>query len=217
MPAELDEIHGRLEVYGGYKATSMRCGDVYRTASQGGGGYGDPLDRAPERVAQDVENGLVSTEWARRAYGVLLAAEGSVDAAATMREREAIRAARRRDAGQMEVAPPQPWQPALQAVRVAEAVYCEAIDGDLRLRCRCGHVLGPAHASAKLHAAMARLPVQAIGPEVNPHAVNGARFELREFYCPACMTRLETEIARPGDPVVDDSCISSAWLARQLR
>jgi acetone carboxylase gamma subunit len=62
---------------------------------------------------------------------------------------------------------------------------------------------------------MARLPIQTIGPEVNPHAVNGARFELREFYCPSCMTRLETEIARPDDPVVDDARISPAWIERQ--
>jgi acetone carboxylase gamma subunit len=100
-------------------------------------------------------------------------------------------------------------------VRVAEAVYGELADGALRLRCRCGHVLGPADRSPKLGAAMARLPVQAIGPEVNPHAVGGARFELREFYCPACFTRLETEIARPGDPVVDDARIATAWLARE--
>jgi acetone carboxylase gamma subunit len=60
------------------------------------------------------------------------------------------------------------------------------------------------------------LPVQSIGPEVNPHSVYGARFELREFYCPGCMTRLETEIARPDDRVIDDARISSTWLARRV-
>jgi acetone carboxylase gamma subunit len=51
---------------------------------------------------------------------------------------------------------------------------------------------------------------------VNPHAVGGARFELREFYCPGCLTRLETEIARPADPVVDDARIAPAWLEREV-
>jgi acetone carboxylase gamma subunit len=46
--------------------------------------------------------------------------------------------------------------------------------------------------------------VQRIGPEVNPTRWNGARFELREFYCPACYTLLEIEIARPDDPVLED-------------
>ncbi len=217
VPGEIGEMQGSLEVYPAYQSTSMRRGDVFRAASQGGGGYGDPLDRDPARVAQDIENGLVTAEWARRAYGVALDAGGRVDEAATRAAREAIRAARRTAAGlDGQTGPrPTPWHPERDGVRVAEAVYGELKEGALRLRCRCGQVLGPADRSPKLGAAMARLPVQAIGPEVNPHAVGGARFELREFYCPACLTRLETEIARPDDPVIDDARIAPAWLARE--
>ena len=36
----------------------------------GGGGYGDPKAREPERVREDVRNGLVSAEAAERDYGV---------------------------------------------------------------------------------------------------------------------------------------------------
>ncbi len=36
----------------------------------GGGGYGDPLARPPERVLQDVVDGYVSIEAAEREYGV---------------------------------------------------------------------------------------------------------------------------------------------------
>jgi N-methylhydantoinase B len=49
----------------------------------GGGGYGDPKRRDPAKVAVDVRNGLVSAESAQRDYGVALAADGSVDNAAT--------------------------------------------------------------------------------------------------------------------------------------
>ena len=56
--------------------------------------------------------------------------------------------------------------------------------------------------------------MQRIGPEVNPHEVNGARFELREFYCPGCFTQLEVEIARPDDPVVADATLDLEQLAR---
>ena len=38
----------------------------------GGGGYGDPLEREPDLVARDVENGLVSVERAREVYNVAL-------------------------------------------------------------------------------------------------------------------------------------------------
>ena len=49
----------------------------------GGGGYGHPFERDPERVRDDVRNELVSPEAAARDYGVVLAADGSVDRAAT--------------------------------------------------------------------------------------------------------------------------------------
>ena len=42
-----------------------------------GGGYGDPLDREPERVVTDVENGLVSRQEAREIYGVVVARDGT--------------------------------------------------------------------------------------------------------------------------------------------
>jgi N-methylhydantoinase B len=54
------------------------------TQSPGGGGYGDPLERAPESVLRDVRDGIVSKETANDVYGVAIAADGkSVDAAKT--------------------------------------------------------------------------------------------------------------------------------------
>jgi N-methylhydantoinase B len=47
-------------------------GDVFEVVSQGGGGYGHPLERPPERVRQDVLNGYVSKEKAYEVYGVVL-------------------------------------------------------------------------------------------------------------------------------------------------
>ncbi len=38
----------------------------------GGGGYGDPKDRSPDRVRRDVAEGLVSRERAAEVYGVIL-------------------------------------------------------------------------------------------------------------------------------------------------
>jgi N-methylhydantoinase B len=61
---------------------AMDPGDVIRIHSPGGGGRGSPLEREPERVAQDVQRGYVSAAAARAAYGVVLV-DGQVDAAAT--------------------------------------------------------------------------------------------------------------------------------------
>ena len=58
----------------------------------GGGGYGDPLERDPELVRRDVEDGLVSPEHALEDYGVVLT-DGEhgfvVDEEATTRRRAA--------------------------------------------------------------------------------------------------------------------------------
>lgn len=55
----------------------------------GGGGYGDPLTRDPERVADDVAEGWITSERAATVYGVVLDPTGAVDAAAT-RARRAV-------------------------------------------------------------------------------------------------------------------------------
>src|SRR5690606_11393546 len=73
----------------------LRRGDVVVLQSAGGGGYGDPLEREPEAVLHDLAEGYVTPERARDAYGVVLGADGAVDAAATARQRRALRAARR--------------------------------------------------------------------------------------------------------------------------
>ena len=73
----------------------MGAGDVIVLQSAGGGGYGDPLERDPERVREDVEEGYVSEASARALYGVIVTAGGAaVDAAATEARRAALRAAR---------------------------------------------------------------------------------------------------------------------------
>lgn len=69
-------------------------GDVLRIGTQGGGGFGDPLDRPPGRVAEDVANGLVSVATASDAYGVIVDERGTIDEPATERRRRELRAAR---------------------------------------------------------------------------------------------------------------------------
>ncbi|MBX6372949.1 MAG: hydantoinase B/oxoprolinase family protein [Acetobacteraceae bacterium] len=66
----------------------VRRGDVIRLETGGGGGWGHPFDREPERVLADVRGGFVSRESAERDYGVILTADGrAVDAEATRRRR----------------------------------------------------------------------------------------------------------------------------------
>lgn len=58
-------------------------GDVISLQGSGGGGYGNPMKRSTELVADDVRRGLLSIERARLDYGVVIKADGSIDAEAT--------------------------------------------------------------------------------------------------------------------------------------
>jgi N-methylhydantoinase B len=68
-----EELSGNL-INLGHKNEVQDIGyrDVILSQCQGGGGYGDPLERDPELVAIDVKRGLVSLKQAIQAYGVLL-------------------------------------------------------------------------------------------------------------------------------------------------
>jgi N-methylhydantoinase B len=50
----------------------MKKGDVFRHTMAGGGGYGIPFDRDPERVLKDVIEEKVSLNAAKIEYGVVI-------------------------------------------------------------------------------------------------------------------------------------------------
>src|SRR5262249_18840350 len=70
---------------------SLRCGDIVRERTAGGGGWGDPLKRDPTAVAIDRSEGLLTTSQIRARYGVVLNETGGIDAAATEALREDLR------------------------------------------------------------------------------------------------------------------------------
>jgi N-methylhydantoinase B len=77
----------------------VRAGEVIRIRTTGGGGWGDPFERAIEDVLRDVLWGKVSREGAEGEYGVIVSGpddEPTVDIAAT----EALRARLREERGE---------------------------------------------------------------------------------------------------------------------
>ena len=70
-------------------------GERVCSLTSGGGGYGDPLDRDPSLVLEDVLEGWVSRERALAVYGVAFAGDGAaglrVDADATEVQRRSLR------------------------------------------------------------------------------------------------------------------------------
>jgi N-methylhydantoinase B len=91
--SSLQDIPGRKEdvSWGVYP---LKGQDVLYVASNGGGGYSDPLERSPEAVANDVRESLVSREAARLVYGTVIDGEFVVDSGATKALREELRSKR---------------------------------------------------------------------------------------------------------------------------
>ena len=90
-PDQLDDVggSGRLLPYCEF---DIGKNDVLYMRMSSGGGYGDPLEREPERVLNDVEDAIVSREEAKEIYGVVIAVNDLVlDLAATDKLREGLR------------------------------------------------------------------------------------------------------------------------------
>jgi len=58
-------------------------GDVVHVRTPGGGGWGDPMTRPPQAVAEDVRLGYYTAAEARALFGVVLAPDGTPDMQAT--------------------------------------------------------------------------------------------------------------------------------------
>ncbi|MGH2456252.1 MAG: hydantoinase B/oxoprolinase family protein, partial [Candidatus Limnocylindria bacterium] len=67
----------------GKRTVVLRPQDEVVVLTPGGGGLGDPFERDPSAVMDDVAEGLVSAEQAAQAYGVVLTTEGEIDDGAT--------------------------------------------------------------------------------------------------------------------------------------
>jgi len=85
-------VDGEEHVIAPLGAITLHAGEQIGQHSTGGGGYGAPFEREPERVRSDVLWGFVSLERARDVYGVeftddVVSADLTVDDAATSRRR----------------------------------------------------------------------------------------------------------------------------------
>ncbi len=90
----LERADGTSEVVGNkVEDVEVKEGDLLHFVTWGGGGWGDPLERDPELVSLEVRQGLVTVEGAR-AYGVVLADDGSVHEGATATLRKEITSGR---------------------------------------------------------------------------------------------------------------------------
>ena len=102
IPSSIEEMGGVQEILSCEEEAVLGPNDAHIMFWQGGGGYGDPLLRSPDKVATDVVEMRVSQTSARDIYGVVLR-DLAVDEAATEARRADIRSSRRELARNQEV------------------------------------------------------------------------------------------------------------------
>ncbi|MFI9388451.1 hydantoinase B/oxoprolinase family protein [Kutzneria sp. NPDC052558] len=196
LPDSLESLGGDQELRPCYEETVVGVDDVLYLHWQGGGGYGDPLHRDPADVAVDVSQGRVTVDGALEGYGVVLV-DGSVDAAATARRRDAERTRRRDRSHSVE-------EPA-HVVDVAEGRRLDdnLVEVDAAVACRhCGRALGDARHGNVLRLARFEGPSSAAGRQVtsDPELYVDAEIVFRQLCCPGCWTAVYSGIVPADHP-----------------
>ena len=171
----------------------MRAGDVFAVSWQGGGGWGDPLDREAAAVVQDVAGGLVSREAAHETYGVVLSGSG-FDESATASLRDARRAERIRGHARAADCP----DDAETIGAIGQALRIVRADGEVRVVSRAGATLSRGSTAWRQGAVQAPFARSAM---LNLHA----DLAMSAFYCPVSGELLSVDIhdgdAGPPDDI----------------
>lgn len=172
-------------------------GDVIEFVWAGGGGYGDPLKRPPEQVADDVQGHIISAHRAKEVYGVVIVEnELNVDATAELRQQmvhERLEDCR---------LPSQKYnqQTGDRLTQVGMSLYISRLENELQIECECGYVFGPATDNWKI-AAASRSPDEKERPE---GLVFHKELELAQYLCPNCGTIHASDVKeRKSSPVQD--------------
>ncbi|MEM0212585.1 MAG: hydantoinase B/oxoprolinase family protein [Saccharolobus sp.] len=72
----------------------LEYGDKISLHSAGGGGWGDPLDRDPVKVLDDIKNEYITVDIARKIYGVVIQDDGKINIEETLKLRKELKGKR---------------------------------------------------------------------------------------------------------------------------
>jgi len=179
----------------------QHASDVYAVRWSGGGGFGDPMARAPADIDQDLEDYAITEDAARTIYGAVIGDDGKVDVDATAEWRAELRAAR---VSEHKRAP---------NVRNGELVFeagsCLNVMNDAQGRywacTNCSTDLGPAIANYKDGCIREDHPVSACNPLIGaPDRFIDDAVSFRQFFCPGCGHLIDNEVAIDADPILAD-------------
>jgi N-methylhydantoinase B len=199
VPVYLEDLGDALQLQQCYENTGMGPDDVFFLQWQGGGGYGDPLNRDPESVALDHREGRVTDLGASDHYGVVLDSDENIDVEATRELRERIRRERQKrsshsgDARVLDVT---------AGRRLNDNLVEVTVDGSRHVACSsCGRQLADEE-SATLDVARYEGPSADAGPQITsaPENYVDAPIVFRQLCCPGCWTALYSGVVPVGHP-----------------
>jgi len=200
MPEDARELTGTEEILQLRQENFLQHPeDVYAVRWTGGGGFGDPFDRAAEDIEQDLADYAITAAAARSIYGAILTPEGKVDREATAAERERIRR------GRVNGGAPAPRDGKL----LYQASSCLDVRQDAAgayWACgKCSADLGPASENYKDHCIREDQPVAASNPLIgDPALFIDDDVAFRQFFCRGCGTLVDNEIAVTTDELLHD-------------
>lgn len=207
MPtSEAELAYERREELAAKQTTLLQPRDVHMFLITGGGGYGDPARRAPERVTADVRQGLVSEAAAREIYGVVIR-DRELDSVATAAAREALLRdrlgrGRQRSSGEPGLT--------IDGGRVLHPVTdtIEAVQsgGEAHLRCAvCHWRFGAYTDDFRGRSLVCERPVAELSPLNASPLID--QVVAREFTCPQCGTLIGIDIQRPDEPLLVEAVL----------
>ena len=175
---------------------SLSLNEVYQVETgAGGGGYGDPIERDPDRVAADVTADKVSSTMAEKLYGV-----ATNDPASATDCRETIRTNRQSDSEQ--TLPAVAGKTSSTEFKLGDKLDVVVDDsGSWYVSCAdCATVLSSLEENWRKNASQRERPATELG-------YHGAHEELqlRMWNCPHCGSLFDTVLAFENDPIIHDT------------
>lgn len=202
----LSDLGGTVESYESSPGEIwLNRGDVLKWSFHGGGGWGDPLEADAAMIAEEIGNGRISVNAAEQIYGVAVSND-LLDEPGTRELRARRREERRSWAHKSGQEGPAHLPVTGETRRLGDHLVLGSIAGRHYTACDCGHVLAPAEANWKLHAARGELSPLDLGLKVRMNA----ELVAEGFACPGCGAMLAVDVRWNKDEILHDLELSLA-------
>jgi len=206
MPGGLDELGGE-PVHIAPKTGDVVQGvdDVFSLAWTSASGYGDPLERDPDRVVRDIADANMTAEWARERIGVCLDGQGALDCEKTDDLRSTMIAQRLAAANHRQTALENRPESVSDRV-VSEGLALAGAGDDAVYVCRkCRTVIQRADKNYKTSCIKRTTDVQEVGlAPIDPKIFIDDEIVYREYFCPGCGLLFQGDFTRMGDADIWD-------------